>query len=154
MPGRLLARSLGDPLRIGPLRLGMSEDEVERALGEPSRRFEPQFDQVTGQHTHVTTYDNGASLVFLDVPTVAQPGTLLATILEAPCDWEGVGRLRIGLEASQARAILADQIEAGWKPLPSGAEDEAALLLPSSSTLFLVRFHDGQVSDIYLGPEI
>lgn len=149
-----IAQTADDSLQLGPIRLGMSEDEVERMIGEPSERFDPQVDEVTGQHTHATTYSNGATLVFLDDPEVAQPGTLLAVLLDGACDWEGLDGLRLGLEASQARAVLAELIDAGWEPGPSGGEDEAALLRPGTSTLLLIRFQANRVSFLYLGPEL
>lgn len=131
----------------------MSEDAVEQALGEPSTRYDPQVDDATGQHTHATGYPNGVTLAFLDNPEVAQPGTLLAIILDQDCDWQGMGGLKVGLEASQARALIAELIEAGAKPLHSGTEDEASVHLPNSDTLLMVRFKAERVDAIYLGPE-
>lgn len=155
LPGGCLPPAMADPRQtLGPLGLGMTEDQVEQAIGAPDTRFEPQVDEVSGQHTHATSYACGASLAFLDNPEVATPGVLLAIILDQACDWRGVGGLRLGLEASEARAVLADQIEQGAQPLDGDGLSSEAVIYPDSGTVLLLRFRDEKVSYIYLGPDL
>lgn len=143
-----------DPLSVGALRLGLSEDEVEKILGAPETRYDSEYVDNLALHAHSVSYASGATLVYRDNPQVAAPGVLLAILVDPPCDWRAVGGLSLGMAASQARAILADQLDQGAQPMEGDGPDSEAVFYADSGTVLLLRFVQDKVSHLYLGPDL
>lgn len=140
-----IANATSEPYAFGPLRLGLSEEAVEKAMGQPEIRYSPQIDSQTGKQVHATSYANGVSLTYSDKQ-------LISLTLEDRCDWKGLGGLQVGLVHSKATAIVNALIGKNVQPFPMDNPEDAAVTFQDSKTLLLVRTYQGKVSYIYLGP--
>lgn len=148
----VVANAPVNPFSLGPLTLGMSEDDVEKAIGEPATRSDPRVDDMSGEQTHAVQYANGVSLTYSDDIEVAGPGKLIAISLDEPADWLGVGGLQLGMTSEQARSLVKSMVGGNVQPFPMESPDDVAVIFGETYTILQVRCTEGRVSSISLGP--
>lgn len=140
-----------DEETFGPLRLGMSSEQVIAALGEPDRR--PEFVEMAATGERIAEWSwpaRGVSLSMVDAPDGA---TVASLTLSAPSELRGTYG-GVGLGSTRAEVLAA------YAELPPGPDDvprddpESPDLVRFGNLYACLSFRlsdDGRVSSIFLG---
>ena len=136
---------------VGPLKLGMDQDEVAKVLGLPQSGKKPKFVPATGAYSKQWDYpDQGASLT-LSGDREQGPFELEAISLESPSTLPAAAGICVGMLETEAfnrfKTLVTEDINSY-----EASEDQFGVMANSSYQAVVAECADGVVKRLYIGP--
>lgn len=130
---------------IGPLKIDMSASELNRVIGEPEKKTDPEYQGATGDYVTSWTYE-WATLGLIS-ESEKGPWSLGSVTVEESSDWKtergiGIGASRAEVEKAYAGDINESEGEGGTP------ED---IVVGTIYGGIIFDFDDGRVSRIFVG---
>lgn len=136
---------------VGPLKLGMDQDEVAKVLGLPQSGTEPKFVPATGAYSKQWDYpDQGATLT-LTRESDQGPFELEAISLESPSTLPAAAGICVGMLETEAfnrfKTLVTEDINSY-----NVSDDQFGVMANSSYQGVVVDCDGGVVKHLYIGP--
>lgn len=143
--------SVGD-FRAGPLRLGMSEQAARKAMGQPQKETGVKFEPATGDYIKEWAFPKAGVEIVLSASEKKGSFSVRTIMLQAPCDWLALGKVRVGMPSEEAGAGLRGLVGNGVSVFEAFDDAGGSILFEESYNVLSCRVAEGKVTNIYLGP--
>ena len=151
-PALVAAAESVSAFRVGPLTLGMSPEQVIGAIGKPPVEPTAELEQATGEMVKEWGYPQISVRLVMSSPEEGQEFTLRTVVLEAPCDWLAMDKVKVGMTREEAEAGLKGLVGPGVTVYESFNEDGSSILFEDAYQILSVQIEEGKVMQVYLGP--
>lgn len=150
-PGLLAQATVDDIVTLGPLKLGMAEEEAKSVLGAPETETEAQVIPAFGTYGKQWLYPEKGIGIALSSENPSGPFTIESITLEEPSTYQGAAGIGIGMLETEAynrfKTMLTEDINSF-----EVEEDKFGVTINSTYQVLVVGCVDGVVKHIYLGP--